>query len=640
MMGLQSRRYSSSKGKGKGFASKGDGRRYRTLVKYLLVVVIGICLLIKSGHPAIETVLQNQGKYLDWISSFTNFGSSRRCYVNIPISTNNINNSSSNSTYADTVGECLAWEPPTAKERCDFVMERFAERDVGLADEDLSIRYQVQSEDPNIFYRATAHVFWNDFVLGPWGDSLELTLDEKDTTKLKEEGLGSDGLDPQATWTWVTGDQHLSNFGAWRNRGGKVVFGVNDFDEAAIFDFQIDVMRIAVSVLNHALTNGLDTKQAEQVLLAFADTYVQTVLDYIGNERALLFELTKETTTGKLKEFLEEVENGKSMANQMKKFTEQDEETGVRRFQKGPVGKPHPKTSLTAVDPKREAEIREAFSATQYGATMMKLGWAVRKWDDDFFTVLDVAERRGSGVGSFGVARYYVLLKGTDGLLGEDGVDGTAVVLDVKYQPSGAVAPVLTPEETAWYDVMFPNAAARTVEAQRRLTSYTDPFTGWVVLEDDEDGVSRSFAVRQRSPWQDDFDLSSLTDPDDYVEYMSQIAQATATSHVRGTVATRPGDFKTIINILLGEQDKRDAWAQIVTHLAFSYHDQVLLDYQCFQDHVFTYHQKTGNSHHAGKGTSNLASKYWDLFSVAFQFHRWVIFGSLFERTTSLSRKG
>ena len=48
-----------------------------------------------------------------------------------------------------------------------------------------------------------------------------------------------------STWTWITGDQHLSNFGAWRNRAGEVVFSDNDFDEAAIYDFHIDVLRIA-----------------------------------------------------------------------------------------------------------------------------------------------------------------------------------------------------------------------------------------------------------------------------------------------------------------------------------------------------------------------------------------------------------
>jgi hypothetical protein len=71
---------------------------------------------------------------------------------------------------------------------------------------------------------------------------------------------------------------------------------------------------------------------------------------------------------------------------------------------------------------------------------MMKLGWAVRTWDDDFIKFLC-----RSGVGSYGVYRYYVLLKGTGGWLGEGDVDGTAVVLDVKYQPKAAVSQILTP---------------------------------------------------------------------------------------------------------------------------------------------------------------------------------------------------
>ena len=34
---------------------------------------------------------------------------------------------------------------------------------------------------------------------------------------------------------------------------GDVVFGMNDFDEAVIYDFHLDVWRLAVSVYTHAL---------------------------------------------------------------------------------------------------------------------------------------------------------------------------------------------------------------------------------------------------------------------------------------------------------------------------------------------------------------------------------------------------
>jgi Uncharacterized protein conserved in bacteria (DUF2252) len=159
------------------------------------------------------------------------------------------------------------------------------------------------------------------------------------------------------------------------------------------------------------------------------------------------------------------------------------------------------------------------------------------------------------------------------------------VIFDVKLEPQGAVRQVLTEDEQAWYDVRFANAAARGVEAQRRLTSYTDPYLGWFMLEDDK-GVSHPFYVRQRSPYKDEFDLDKLTDPDDFSDFVVQIATATATSHTRGSEAKAPGDFKNVIKSILGRQFNRQQWGAAVANLAFAYREQVLLDYQCFQGYV------------------------------------------------------
>ena len=341
------------------------------------------------------------------------------------------------------------------------------------------------------------------------------------------------------------------------------------------------------------MTNGLSRDQVDDALHVFTDSYVKTVIGYVGNGHALLFELRDKTAYGSLLQFIKNVEQDNSSQKQMAKFTDLGAD-GTRHFLKGPVGMPYSDTKLMAVTPERELEIRSMFTSTHYGATMMKLGWAtVAEWDDDFFQVLDVAQRVGSGIGSFGVDRYFVLLQGTDGLLGIDGVDGTAVVLDVKFQPHSAVSRVLTPDQTAWYKVMFPNEAARVVEAQRRLTSFTDPYTGWVLLKDDQ-GTPQPFSVRQRSPWKDSPDLWKLTDPRDFREFMAQIAAATATSHVRGTVAKRPGDFKHVIRALLGHETERREWGRAVARLAHAYRAQVLLDFKCFQDYI---DKETKNSH-------------------------------------------
>src|SRR5262245_9225634 len=45
------------------------------------------------------------------------------------------------------------------------------------------------------------------------------------------------------------GDIHLENYGTWRDREGRLVWGINDFDEAAQLPFTSDLVRLAASAL-------------------------------------------------------------------------------------------------------------------------------------------------------------------------------------------------------------------------------------------------------------------------------------------------------------------------------------------------------------------------------------------------------
>jgi Uncharacterized protein conserved in bacteria (DUF2252) len=44
------------------------------------------------------------------------------------------------------------------------------------------------------------------------------------------------------------GDIHLENFGTWRDSEGRLVWGVNDFDEAAAIPYPFDLVRLAASI--------------------------------------------------------------------------------------------------------------------------------------------------------------------------------------------------------------------------------------------------------------------------------------------------------------------------------------------------------------------------------------------------------
>lgn len=59
------------------------------------------------------------------------------------------------------------------------------------------------------------------------------------------------------------GDLHVSNFGTWRDAKGDLIWGINDFDEAAPLPYTQDLIRLATSVELAAATNRLKLSLTE-----------------------------------------------------------------------------------------------------------------------------------------------------------------------------------------------------------------------------------------------------------------------------------------------------------------------------------------------------------------------------------------
>lgn len=49
--------------------------------------------------------------------------------------------------------------------------------------------------------------------------------------------------------TICVGDPHIENWGTWRDGEGRLVWGVNDFDDAALLPYTFDLLRLAASAL-------------------------------------------------------------------------------------------------------------------------------------------------------------------------------------------------------------------------------------------------------------------------------------------------------------------------------------------------------------------------------------------------------
>jgi hypothetical protein len=61
----------------------------------------------------------------------------------------------------------------------------------------------------------------------------------------------------------AVGDLHVENFGTWRDAEGRLVWGVNDFDEVARMPYAVDLTRLATSAVFAKRENGLAIDPAE-----------------------------------------------------------------------------------------------------------------------------------------------------------------------------------------------------------------------------------------------------------------------------------------------------------------------------------------------------------------------------------------
>jgi hypothetical protein len=102
--------------------------------------------------------------------------------------------------------------------------EQWLRRRILIDKYDLEYKHEQMRADPFLFFRAT---FYRWAQLWP-----------QHCPKLAG-----------AAEVHAVGDLHLENFGTWRDAEGRLVWGVNDFDEANPMSFPNDLVRLAVSAL-------------------------------------------------------------------------------------------------------------------------------------------------------------------------------------------------------------------------------------------------------------------------------------------------------------------------------------------------------------------------------------------------------
>src|SRR6266446_2847943 len=74
----------------------------------------------------------------------------------------------------------------------------------------------------------------------------------------------------------AVGDLHVENFGTWRDIEGRLIWGVNDFDEAWPMAYTIDLVRLAVSA-HLAVEAGHLPLKREDICSAIIEGYTEAI---------------------------------------------------------------------------------------------------------------------------------------------------------------------------------------------------------------------------------------------------------------------------------------------------------------------------------------------------------------------------
>ncbi len=388
-------------------------------------------------------------------------------------------------------GSDLGDDAESARTRAAWVAAQIAAWNAGLSADLRAEKYAQLAQSPSIFFRGTNHLFWAD--------------------QAHRADLAIYGVD-----TWIEGDLHTDNVGSTLDDTGTAVFGMNDFDEAIVGDYQLDLRRLATSLVLEGRAAGVSDKDIHTALDAMSEAYLDQLDDDRKNDDENDRRFTAGATTGAIHDLLVSAA-GNTNADLLGKWTVLD--TDGRRV----------------LDPANEdlepvdiAPVAAALGAG-YAATLHKPIAAAQ------LAVKSVARRLHAGLGSLGVERYYVLVEGPTA------ADGDDVILDVKAEPGATgAAYVAAPDADS--------EGERAATAERALDVHVDDWLGWLSLG------GRSFAVRAISPGKGSLAGKAFSGASKLKDTATQLGRIVATFHARGDEdfdpAWVPFDFEAAVHEL------------------------------------------------------------------------------------------
>lgn len=392
----------------------------------------------------------------------------------------------------------------------------------------LPLRAERMSASPFAFYRGTALVMAHDLSAQPSTD-----------------------LD-----VIVCGDAHISNFGLFASPERKLIFDLNDFDEASTGPWEWDVRRLLASVVLAARSLGFDEKTTTRLARSAAAAYrvaLAAMLDLPALDR--LFEMIDESEIrdalsgeSALKIFDDAAKKAKKRTGSRasKKLLQRGDDGVVRFVEDPPI--------LTRAEPE-SADFLERMFEEYLKTVRPDVGLLLST-----YRLTDVV-LRVVGVGSVGTRCYLLALTGPHDehliLQIKEAQQSVITQYRVRDEPSIQVLPLGAPQ------------GKRVVTYQQILQGASDAFLGHV------EGRLHQFYVRQFRDQKGSIDIEGMS-PSDFEVYVRGCASVLARAHSQSPLAPA-------VSAYLGDSDEADV---ALSTWATSYADQAERDFTRYQQAV------------------------------------------------------
>ncbi|MGH7651130.1 MAG: DUF2252 domain-containing protein [Gemmatimonadaceae bacterium] len=380
----------------------------------------------------------------------------------------------------------------------------------GREPERLALKYREMCKSPFSFFRGSAHLFWEDLAR-------------------RRRVL------PPSPLVWACGDLHLENFGSFQGDNSLSYFDLNDFDEAALAPANWEVSRFVASIFVAAPGLDLSSTDAAGLANSFLDTYRTALVD--GKPRWI----ERATASGMVRTLLKRVK-GRERATLVKSRT-------VKK--KGKLG--------LLIDGKHTLP---ATAAQRQEVARWLARFAKSQPDPGFYRVLDVA-RRAAGVGSLGLKRYVVLVRGGGGKEGH-------AILDAKWAAPSSLAQYERVRQPDWK-----SEADRVVAIQHRMEAIAPALLDAVRIGKGRGG----YVLRELQPSQDRLTLANAKGhPRQLQSIIETMGHVTAWAELRSS--GRQGS--ATIDDLIAFGDESRTWQRALIDYGRSYQRQVEHDYEQF----------------------------------------------------------